>query len=224
MMKNLTDHLFVVIEGVDGSGKTTISQELCQRIGAQYYKTPPSLLEEFSLQIDAKEITLRRYVDETARTKPQLRFLFYLFGLAQASHEIRDLLINGHVVCDRYLSSTLAYHWALDDSLRAVDLNWLTIIKPDCEFLLSINDNIEHRKRLLQRGGSKTDADLEKDFEFLIQVQNNFRQLNLCEIDTSHLAVSEVVSTLERMLENAYRSNNVVRAHEHNHTVTTRDS
>ena len=219
-MKNSTNHMFIVIEGIDGSGKTTVSHELCKRFDAQYYKTPPRFLEKFSSQFDSKEISLRRFVDDFAHTDPQMRFLFYLFGLANASREIGHLLKNGHVICDRYLSSTLAYHWALDSNLAAVDVSWLSLIEPDFEFLLTINDSTEHQRRLFERGFDlRTDVALEKDFEFLKQVQNNFQRLNLHEIDVSHLTVAEVVTSLERQVEHDYRSSNAIRTHKSNYVI-----
>jgi thymidylate kinase len=36
----MISHPFVCIEGLDGVGKTTVSGELAQRLGARYHKAP----------------------------------------------------------------------------------------------------------------------------------------------------------------------------------------
>ena len=56
---------FIVFEGVDGSGKTTVAKQLAQGIGASYVKTHG---EEFQ--------AVRRYIDQEA--PPEARLLFYL--------------------------------------------------------------------------------------------------------------------------------------------------
>src|SRR2546422_940162 len=93
-------HKLIVVEGIDGTGKTTVARRLATAIRAKYLRTPPPRFD-----------SLRKYVDKEASV--ETRFLFYLCSVAYASDIIRRELTKRDVVCDRYLGTTLAYHRAL---------------------------------------------------------------------------------------------------------------
>jgi thymidylate kinase len=145
--------------------------------------------------------SLRTFIDELAFTLPHARFLFYLLGLVKATQEIQDLLLSGHVVADRYLSSTLAHHWAIDPNLKKADLSWLSILKPDLEFLLVIHDRKEHERRISERTGVRSDFLLESDRDYLFQVQEQFIELNLIQVDVSHRSVEIIVDELVKQVK-----------------------
>ena len=43
---------FIVIDGIDGVGKTTVAKMLVRQTGACYYKTPSGIFEKMRLDID----------------------------------------------------------------------------------------------------------------------------------------------------------------------------
>lgn len=200
LRSNKRPRRFIVIEGIDGVGKTTIATQLCESLGYKYYKTPPAIIESFNSPLNESCQSLRGFVDKLAYISPQARYLFYLFGLVVASKEIEEILCNYHVVCDRYMASTLAYHWALDPQLENANVNWVSVVRPDFEFLLTIYDEKEHKRRLRERGNPQSDLLLEQNQTFLLQVQERFKKMGLIEIDVSNISINSVVEIITQTL------------------------
>jgi thymidylate kinase len=87
---------FLVIEGCNGVGKSTIVEYLIARVGALSFHYPP----EF--------VNFRRnvHLDETLAPIPRLAY--YLAATLHLSDLVRAQLTQSHVVCDRYLASPLS--------------------------------------------------------------------------------------------------------------------
>ena len=195
------NHRFIVIEGVDGVGKTTIARTLAFQLGAVYVRTPTSTLESFVQHTsDGAKMKLRHYVDQLARTSPRTRFLFYLFCVSEASHHIEGLLETTDVVCDRYLASTLAYHRVLEPELASVDVEWIDCLQPDFQFLLEVNNTREHVDRLAGRL-PRSDKALEENMAFLDAVKREFRQLGLQVVDTTGRSIEGIVREIVHYIE-----------------------
>ena len=123
----MTDHFFLVLEGLDGSGKSEISRRLTAHVSAAigadrvlrtYEPRNESAAGEFCRDVLAKRITV------SART------LALGFALNRADHNervIAPFLEGGErrvVICDRYYMSSLVYQstggLSIDD---VMDLN-----------------------------------------------------------------------------------------------------
>jgi thymidylate kinase len=175
--------MFVVFEGIDGSGKTTISKIISEKLEWQYYRTPPIPFENIRTEIDKS-------------CNPHSRFLFYLSSVCYASDEIKKLLRINSVVCDRYLYSTLAYHYALENSLRNIDLSNLDILRPDIIFYL--NAKFQTRKKRIEKRAlgvdSSFDHGLAMNESFQDAVESEYKKIpDLQIIDTEYLSLSGVV-------------------------------
>lgn len=170
---------FIVLEGIDGGGKTTVSRELARSINAKLFRTPP---QGFG--------GARRHIDAKASLNP--RFLFYLSSVAHAADAIRQCLTSRHVVCDRYLTSTVAYHRAFGLKLDW-DFDQLGLVKPDYTFFLEVGDESVRRRRLLGRGKyTLTDAILDDD-AVRSRLLDEYLKYPMLKIDTAPLTVEEVV-------------------------------
>ncbi len=179
-MKNLRE-LFLVIEGIDGAGKTTCAKILAEKLNAYYYKTPPGIFEKIRPEIEIF-------------SDPLTRFSFYLASVFYASIEISKIIAWRPVVCDHYLLSTIAYHRAIGLNLSWVNFSQLPIILPNINFYLHADENT-YLERLKKRY-PVIDSALEKNREFQRKVHEEFFRLNVVPIDTTSLSINEVVEQL----------------------------
>ncbi|MFC9426899.1 dTMP kinase [Streptomyces sp. NPDC056987] len=135
----------MVLEGVSGVGKSTLSRLLAKRFGATAIHT---LTEPHASWSDA--------VNREIRPLPQ--FAFYLSGLLHASDAVRQYLGRGPVVADRYASSVTACHAAvngvtLDQVEELIAPFRPYLVAPDASFYLTSSDH-----SLKERLGTKTDV------------------------------------------------------------------
>ena len=87
---------FLVIEGCNGVGKSTIAEYLSERAGASSFHYPP----EF--------VSFRRDVQLDESSAPLPRLAYYLAATLHLSDLVRAQLEQSHVICDRYLASPLS--------------------------------------------------------------------------------------------------------------------
>lgn len=86
--------MFIVLEGVDGSGKSTLVKRLAESKGLIYTREPTFSSEE------ADRLNLSG-LDSIGR---EVEFL-----LDRVKHQEMLRQVHGHIVCDRYIWSGLAY-------------------------------------------------------------------------------------------------------------------
>jgi thymidylate kinase len=87
---------FLVIEGCNGVGKSTITEYLSTRTDASTFHYPP----EF--------VSFRREVHLDESVAPLPRLSYYLAATLHLSDLVRAQLKQSHVICDRYLASPLS--------------------------------------------------------------------------------------------------------------------
>lgn len=137
--------LYVVCEGLDGTGKSTAAKGLAKALGAVLLRTPPDALEAVRPTIDAC------YAEDGLASQ-----LFYASSVVHVSNEVRRLLAEGRsVVVDRYWLSTRVY-----DALRpgAADLSLLeSRLVPAHATILFETEEGERQRRLLARGATAAD-------------------------------------------------------------------
>lgn len=179
-------HLFVSIDGVDGVGKTTVARLLVANSFFKYYKSPSGIFVQLREEVDLHSTPLERYC-------------FYRIATQFDSVQINQLLKNNSIVCDRYISSTLAYHVAMDDRIKTIH-NSVGLIKPDFSFLLGARPEIRD-KRINERALLLSDKDIERNSSFLNRVAEIFMSLNLIYIDTSDITSKEVVIIIKNTIK-----------------------
>lgn len=139
--------LFIVLEALDGVGKTTLAGDLAASLAGVSMDTPGPELR-----------LLRNDVLAALGPHQAARCLFYAASVLVAGERARAVVRGGlTVVMDRYWLSTICYARA-----RGVDLDFAAIEAavpaPDVTVLVTL-DEAERQRRLRDRG--YTDADRE---------------------------------------------------------------
>ncbi|MBF0120747.1 MAG: dTMP kinase [Desulfobacterales bacterium] len=176
----LSNNIFIVIEGIDGAGKTTISKLLSEKISACFYKTPSGFWLKHRHLVENKSSLIR--------------FLYYSIALIDSSRKISKILKNKAVICDRYIYSTWAYHIAYGCRfLKYIPFYILPIITPDVICYLYVSKE-ERLKRIINRENNTN-----KDFDSaaLEKIHNIFMEYkDMIVIDTTNLSKEEVIEIL----------------------------
>ena len=187
---------FIVLEGIDNVGKTTLSTIIAKRINnAVYLKTP---IEPFLKK--CKEFDSLYHGNKHI----EKRFELFVEGMKYSSKIIEEYRkIGKTVIADRWIWTTLAYHFAKDTMLYDAWKNDWQIIeenlsKPDvCYFITVLNTN-EWIKRHRQKKLSIGDLQLIEDVKLRHNIIDFFLMLNpeFEIIDNS----GKLDNTIERIL------------------------
>lgn len=189
-----TKPVVVVVEGLDGTGKSTAARLLADRLGAELVQTPPAELQD-----------VRSLIDDALRPSPLARKLFYAATVALASDEARRNLAAGRsTVIDRYWLSTLAYGELLgaDTSLAAVGA---ALLRPTLTLLLEAPTAVRlgrMRQRALVTSGDRESLCEGTAARLLRAFLGHARALSypLERIDVTELSPDAVVEQVVRRL------------------------
>uniref|UniRef100_A0A023F118 Putative thymidylate kinase/adenylate kinase n=1 Tax=Triatoma infestans TaxID=30076 RepID=A0A023F118_TRIIF len=150
------NHLFIVFEGLDGSGKTTMSSMTSKELKGVQVATPPKSIQH-----------LRAHFDQC---EPKLRRAYYSIGNYIAAMEIEVLLNEKHVIMDRFWNSTASY--ALAESTAEIPAQgdsvykWPTdLLKPDIIMFLTVREH-ERLRRTARRIATIEEDKLKSNHEF----------------------------------------------------------
>lgn len=178
-------NFFVAVEGLSGSGKTTVAQGIAQKTKAILYKTPPQQLN-----------AIRHWIDRKADLTT--RYFFYLTGVIRASLEIEQILKEHSVVCDRYLLTTECYHKILGvQTLGGYDQFQRIILVPDISILIVCSEP-ERQRRLDSRGLSFNDQEEEK-LKIAEMFDTEYRKHPLIEIKNDGNLESTIQNILDKL-------------------------
>lgn len=193
---------FLVIEGCNGVGKSTITEYLCGRLGAAAFHYPP----EF--------VSFRGKVHLDESVAPLPRLVYYLAATLHLSDLVRAQLTRSHVVCDRYLASPISLmigESAIEETeaLRLMESFLCYLYMPDVTLLLTAEHaaasaRINSRSRESGKLTPVARRMLESE-EFFYKRQDVSRQWAtrlgpVAELDTTKLSAEEMCKSAWSLL------------------------
>lgn len=192
--------LLITLEGVDGSGKTCVSEALCKKLNQVWKGGCIKTREPGGIKI-AEQIREIILDVNNANMNPMTEILLYQAGrIEHIENVIKPALAEGKiVVCDRYIDSTVAYQYygRIDKSgftekdLMLINLmNERTGCIPDLTFVLSVSEETVH-KRMNAREQAKDRFDLESD-DFRKRVRDGYMKIAEEEPDRVKVLSGEI--------------------------------
>jgi len=188
-----TPFSFVVVEGVHGVGKTTVSEMLRERFGAALLHFTP----EFG--------RFRQDAELDVKVAPLPRLLHYLAATMQVSDLARGHLASRNVVCDRYLVTPVTLLTS-DPSATTQEVARIVATyepyyrSPDLTLLLTSEYSVatNRLRRRVDRIVSNSQRKSMDSPEFFQRWQSRIkeevaRRGSYVEIDTSNLSRSEML-------------------------------
>src|SRR5919198_3155017 len=185
---------FLVIEGCNGVGKSTIVEYLCARTAASSFHYPP----EF--------VSFRREVRLDECLAPFPRLAYYLAATLHLSDLVRAQLKQRHVICDRYLASPISLMIA-ESAIEETEARHLMepfeqyLCIPDLIVLLTAKYAVASariHKRSFESGILTPVARrMLKSEEFFQRRENAYRRMSMglapvVELDTTNLSPEEM--------------------------------
>jgi thymidylate kinase len=181
--------IFISIDGIDGTGKTTVSKLLSKKLGFIYYKSPADNFEKLRSNVD-KDINVFG------------RYSYYRLAVNYDSIRISELLKRNNVVSDRYILSTFAYHYAMNKKIKLIydDKN---IIKPNICFILHASFQVLEKRFIMRNNFDRIIENitlLKKVEKIFKNISNYLPNFNVKHINTDKLSENEVANKIIKIL------------------------
>jgi len=166
--------MFIVIEGLDGSGGETQSELL-----KNYFEKIGKSAEKITYPDYSNPIgkLIHDYLHRKYDFSVEVQFLLYFVDFIKDKEKIRKWLSEKKIViCDRYFTSTLAYQslqgFSIEKALKIVEL--FNLPKPDLIIYLKISPDTSIKRKLNEK--EKLDRN-ESNKEFLTRLSKFYEIL-----------------------------------------------
>jgi len=199
-------NLFIVVDGLDGSGKSEIVKMLHNHLFSKHKKFRILTTREPTNGIHGKKLR-EMLANETdpLQSREELAELFVKDRKEHLENLIIPFLNNKEggsniVICDRYYYSTIAFQGAQGLDMKELIEKNKGFLKPDIAFILDVSPEIA-LKRIHYRKKEKFEQ-----LEFMQKIKENFQKLpNMLEdnitIVNSNRPISEVFNNIRKEVE-----------------------
>ncbi len=221
---------FIVLEGLDGAGKSTQIKLLQKWFSEQNLKFEylhfPRTDSPFYGEMVAK--FLRGDFGKLEEVNPYVVALLYAGDRKDASDFIKEKLkSNTYVLVDRYVYSNIAYQCAKINSAKDKEIlkNWILdleynynqIVKPDISFFFDVPFDFTKKSLENNRQGNDRDylqgksdiheaslnfqLDVKKVYDNLLETQNDFHRINCISDKREMLNPEEIFEQVKTLLK-----------------------
>lgn len=207
----MTNGKFIVLDGPDGSGKTTQTQRLVEILQDQGFKVI-KVREPGITEVGEK---IRNILMSTTMEPLTELMLFTAARTELINKVILPYLKSGHIViCDRFTDSTYAYQGAgrgIKEEVLKVEELIKALVKPDITFYFHV-DLETAKDRCATRSGITDVFESEAD-SFKQRVRKGYEERAIMNMDTTipvngNLTMDEVTSNLLKWFqENFFEQN-----------------
>jgi len=196
--------LFIVLDGGEGAGKTTVAKELVKRLGwsAIYTREPGG-------SVYAEKIRELILSDEAKHSDAETQFaLFWAARRDHLKHTVAPALADGKIVItDRFDSSSYAYQIIAQENLQLLDLFWkkrehfLAGLEPDKYILLDIEPEAG-LSRARSRGEDTLNHFDKRKIEFHTKVHQGLHDFIMSKVDGEKV---DATQPLEQVVEDVMK-------------------
>ena len=187
-----TPSIILTLDGLSGTGKTTVSEILGSAIGAETIQVPPIELR-----------TVSPWFAREAENHPHVSAAFFAAGLGMALVQADRIRASGRsCVLDRYQWSTLSHLIALGVDMAQV-LPWLPSVAVDIRVLLTCSERIrEERLATRQRPSVLTERLSDAAFRNLVLATQSTFNFDLV-LNTNDLNPFEVSNEIIKRIHSS---------------------
>ncbi len=172
--KTMPKGIFIVIEGIDGTGKSTLASEIQQALTKEGY----DCLCTFEPTNGKWGTILRESFTAGSRLSPEEETEIFIKDRREhVKEQIIPALKSGKIViCDRYYLSTIAYQGARGMDMNAIEQENLKFApEPDLALILELPVETAIERITAGRGDQLNNFEKQA---YLEQVAENFRKMN----------------------------------------------
>ncbi|WP_299728825.1 AAA family ATPase [uncultured Endozoicomonas sp.] len=139
--------MFIAIEGLDGSGKSTVTTALARHLNIEHLTTPSTQYK-----------MVRAEVDRIHNNDPFARQLFYASTVMQLSNTVSEMMKSGRsAIVDRYWLSTQVYHhWKTQGNSFPLKDVESRLVVPDATIFIHVPFQ-ERKHRISSRNDNTTE-------------------------------------------------------------------
>jgi thymidylate kinase len=180
-----TPSIILTLDGLSGTGKTTVSEILSSAIDAETIQVPPLELR-----------TVSPWFAREAENYPQVSAAFFVAGLGMALVQADRIRASGRsCILDRYQSSTLSHLIALGVDMTNAQA-WLPPVAVEIRVLLTCSERIrEERIATRQQSGILAQRLSDPAFRNLVLAKQSTFNFDLV-LNTNDLTPFEVANEI----------------------------